>query len=296
MLPYPAHMGATTGSTTVRTSAVRPGPLALLREAAREAWSRRMLVRYLVTADLRKKGADSLLGNLWWLLDPLLQLAVYVLLVQIIFRVRIEDYPLFIFAAIIPWKWFNSAVNDAILSVTSQERLIKQVKFPKLVLPVAAVMAGVANFAFGVLMIVALMVVFYAERITLHLAWIPLVAVVQLVFTLAVAFVVAGVNVFFRDVGNLARHGLRIWFYMSPGLWPLSRLSEASETLATITQFNPFTILFEAYRAAIYGVGDLGPRPPDFVALGILFVASVAFLAVATVFFKRLEPSFAKVL
>jgi len=289
-------MASTTTPTSMRTTAVRPGPLGLLSEAVREVWSRRMLIRYLVQADMRKKGADSLLGNVWWLLDPLLQLAVYVVLVQIVFQVRIPDYALFVFSAILPWKWFSSAVNDAIMSVTSQERLIKQVKFPKLVLPTAAVMAGVVNFGFGLITMLGLMLVFYMDRITPYLLWVPVVAVVQLVFTLAVAMMFASVNVFFRDLGNLARHALRIWFYLSPGLYSLDRLTNASAILGGIAQLNPFTVLFESYRAAIYGTADSGPGHPDLVPLTVLLMASILFLGLATIFFKRLEPSFAKVL
>ena len=73
---------------------------------------RRRLIRYLVQADIHKKGADTLLGNLWWVLDPLLQMVVYVVLVSVIFDRAVPDYPLFIFAAILPWKWFQSSVQD----------------------------------------------------------------------------------------------------------------------------------------------------------------------------------------
>lgn len=292
-----APMASISSTTSMRSTAVRLGPLGLLREAGREVWSRRMLVRYLVQADMRKKGADSVLGNVWWLLDPLLQLAVYVVLVQFIFQQRIPDFALFVAAAILPWKWFSSALNDAITSVTSQERLIKQVKFPKLVLPTAAVGAGVVNFGFGLLTMVGLMLVFYLDRLTLNLLWIPVVAVVQLTFTMAAAFVAAAVNVFFRDLGNLARHGLRIWFYLSPGLYSVDRLASISPVLGTLTWLNPFTILFESYRAAIYGRADgSGPTSPDLLPLAILFLVSIGFLVAATAFFKRLEPSFAKVL
>jgi ABC-type polysaccharide/polyol phosphate export permease len=110
-----------------------------LRQAGADLRSRRRLIRYLVQADTKKKGADTLLGNVWWILDPLLQMLVYVILVAVIFQRSEADYPLFIFAAILPWKWFTSSVNDAIGSVVSQERLIKQIHFPKIVLPTATI-------------------------------------------------------------------------------------------------------------------------------------------------------------
>ena len=84
-----------------RHSAARPGPLALIREGIDEIRSRRRLVRYLVQADIRKRGADTLLGNIWWVLDPLLQMVVYVVFVTIIVPRPTPDYPLFIFAAIL---------------------------------------------------------------------------------------------------------------------------------------------------------------------------------------------------
>ena len=93
-------------------------PFRLIREGIDDVRSRRRLVRYLVVADMRKRGADTLLGNLWWVIDPLLQMVVYVVLVTLIARGHgIDDYPLFIFAAILPWKWFTASVGDATTSV-----------------------------------------------------------------------------------------------------------------------------------------------------------------------------------
>ena len=205
-----------------RHSAARPGPLALIREGIDEILSRRRLVRYLVQADLRKKGADTLLGNLWWVLDPLLQMVVYVVFVAIILQASTPDYPLFILSAILPWKWFTASINDATTSVVSQERLIKQIQFPKIVLPVAATTAGVVGFGFGLIALGVIML-FFLHRISINLLFIPVIAAVQYVFTLGMALAVASVNVFFRDLGNVLRHLLRLWFYLSPALYSLSR-------------------------------------------------------------------------
>jgi lipopolysaccharide transport system permease protein len=247
-----------------------------------------------VQADLRKKGADTLLGNVWWVIDPLLQMAVYVVLVSVVFNRGTEDYPLFIFAAILPWKWFQSGVQDAIVSVSGADRLIKQIQFPKLVLPIASVAAGIVNFAFGMIPLVALMLLLYADRLSGMLLLIPLIAVVQLAFTLAVAILLGAANVFYRDVGNLSRHLLRLWFYLSPGLYSAAQLREAGERLpivADVLLLNPFAILFTAYRDVIYeGIA------PEWTGLAVLLAVSVVLVAVATILFKRVEPAFAKVL
>jgi ABC-type polysaccharide/polyol phosphate export permease len=284
-----------------RNAAGMPGPLRLIREGISDIISRRRLVRYLVQADMRKRGADTFLGNFWWVLDPLLQMVVYVVFVAILSRGRgIEDYPLFIFAAILPWKWFTSSISDATNAVVSQDRLIKQIAFPKLVLPVAATTAGIVGFTFGLIPLGMLML-FYLDRISPFVVFIPVIAAVQYVFTLAMAILVAAGNVFFRDLGNVSRHVLRLWFYLSPGLYSLAILEELSifqenPVLLTIAKANPFAILFESYRAVIYGTPEHPPMLPDGPSLGLLFVVSVALLAVATIVFKRLEPNFAKVL
>ncbi len=284
---------------SLRSTATRPGPIGLITEAIRETWSRRRLIRYLVQADLKKKGSDTVLGNVWWVLDPLLQMIVYVILVSVIFQRTTPDYPLFIFAAILPWKWFTSSVGDAITAVVGQERLIKQIQFPKIILPTATTFAGIANFAFGLIPLAGLLVLFYSDRISPYLVFIPVIAVVQFVFTLALSYVVASVNVFFRDIANVSRHALRLWFYLSPGLYgaaAIDQLGETNPAIAQVMALNPFYTFFESYRNVIYGLPEGGITMPLWGHLGVWLVASLVFLALATLLFKRLEPAFAKVL
>jgi ABC-type polysaccharide/polyol phosphate export permease len=275
---------------------VRRGPVAQVTTGIREIWSRRRLARYLVRADLTKKGSNTLLGNIWWVLDPLLQMAVYVVLVSVIFKRTQEAYPLFIFSAILPWKWFTTSIGDGVTSVTSQERIIKQVQFPKLVLPVAAVLGGIVSFGFGMIPLAGLLILFYPNHISAYLLLIPVVAVVQFVFTLALAIALSAGNVFFRDIGNLSRHVLRLWFYLSPALYGADQITSITQgsrgdALAILFNLNPWTAIFESYRNLIY----YGRAPEWLPLLGVL-AASLVLCALAIVMFKRVEPSFAKVL
>ena len=282
------------GAPAFRTSARRKPAPALIADGFREIWSRRRLVRYLVQADMKRKGADTVLGNLWWVIDPLMLMAVYVILVTVITQKQQPDYPLFIFCAILPWKWFTSTMQDAVGSVTSQERLIKQLHFPKLVLPIASVFSGVMSFAFGLIPLGLLMVFFYSSRISPYLLLIPVVAFVQLVFSLGMATLVSSVNVFYRDMGNAIRYVLRIWFYLSPALYSgtqLASLGVKNPTIAFLFNLNPFTILFECYRNIIYN-----GTPPLWGHLFVLLVFSSFLFCLATLAFKRVEPAFAKVM
>jgi lipopolysaccharide transport system permease protein len=227
---------------------------------------------------------------------------VYVVLVTLVARGHgIENYPLFIFAAILPWKWFTASVTDATSSVASQDRLIKQIQFPKIVLPVAATTAGVVGFAWGLIPLFAIILVSLGS-ISPTLVFLPVIAAVQFIFTLALALLVSAGNVFFRDLGNVARHVLRLWFYLSPGLYSLAVLDQVNlldqyPILRTLLELNPFAILFEAYRAIIWGAPGGGPpTAPHWPSLAGLAIVSTIFLALAAVVFKRLEPRFAKVL
>jgi ABC-type polysaccharide/polyol phosphate export permease len=277
-----------------RTSATRPGPIGLLGEAISDIRSRWRLIRYLARADLKKSGTDTLFGNVWWVLDPVLQMAVYAILVTVVFQRSQEADPLFIFAALLPWKWLGTVLSDTIQSVTGQERLIKQLSFPKIVLPTSAMIAGTAHFLFGLVPLAVMLLIFYPSRISPYLAYIPVIAVVQFVFVFALGLFVAALNVFFRDIGNLARHVLRLWFYLSPALYgadTVASLSVHHPTIARVMHLNPMFSILTSYRDVIYY-----GRLPDFGLLGAVLGASFILLILGAIVFKRLEPAFAKVL
>jgi ABC-type polysaccharide/polyol phosphate export permease len=290
-------------AVSVRHASGNVSPLALLREGIDDILSRRRLIRYLTQAEMKKRGSDTVLGNLWWILDPLLQMVVYVVFVAIVARgAGVPDYPLFIFAAILPWKWFSAVINDATTSVVRHDRLIRQIAFPKLVLPLSTTTAGVVGFAWGLIPL-GLLLLLHLDRLSIMLIWIPIIAVVQYVFTLGAAILVSAANVYFRDLGNALGHFLRLWWFLSPGLYSLTALHDlsivrANPVIGFLAGLNPFAVLFEAYRAVIYGEPVVGgkPHPPDVLALLVLLAFSGVFVALCVTFFKRVEPNFAKVL
>jgi len=280
--------------SSFRSSSVRPGPIDLVRTGISDVVSRRRLINYLVRADLKKTGSDTLLGNIWWVVDPLLQMMVYVIFMGIILQRKTPDFPLFVFAAVLPWKWFSSTIQDGISSVVRQEKLIKQIYFPKIVLPFSGVVAGVVNYAFGLIPLTGLMLLAYQDRISPWLLLIPVVAAVQLVLSLGTATLLGAVNVFYRDVSNLARHLIRMWFYLSPVLWgeaDITRFTKDYPWLGTLIRLNPFYHLLNSYRDLVYY-----DRAPDWSGLFWVLVFGLVLLVCSIWAFKRLEPSFAKVL
>lgn len=288
---------ASEAASSARPSIVRHGPIGLVREGLRDLWNRRRLVGYLVGADAKRTHADSFFGRVWWILDPILQVAVYWVLVTVIFDRKTPDYPLFLFAAILPWKWFSTSINDTVTSITSRDALIRQVQFPKIVLPSAAVIAGVVGFIFGML-VLALFALLYPHRLTAWILLYPVIAGLQFVYMLGLGILLAAANAFYRDVQNVMRHVIRLWYFLSPAIYSIDQAPSGS-VIHTILTLNPFSILLTSYRDVVWGHSSqpLGPsQAPDFVGLAALLVLSIVQLAIAIGIFKRVEPAFARIL
>lgn len=276
------------------TPPARRGIVRLTRDGFGEMTGRWRLVRYLVGADLKRTHADTALGQAWWLLDPILQMLVYYFLFAVIFQRTTADFLLFLFAAILPWKWFSTTVNSAMNSVVGRQGLIRQVQFPKIVLPVAATVAETFSFAIG-LIALAILFVPYHDRLSIWVLTIPLIAAVQFVFGLAVAIILAAANAFYRDVANVMGHLIRLLFYVSPALYGLWEVP--NEMLRSLMMLNPFAVLLTAYRTVTWGTEKVHHgTQPDVLALGILLAVSTILLVVAVALFKRVEPAFARIL
>jgi lipopolysaccharide transport system permease protein/teichoic acid transport system permease protein len=312
---------ASDAPATFRSSADRPGALELLVTAAREVSSRRRLIRYLVRAEIKKKGTDTVLGNVWWVLDPLFSLLVYVFVMSVVFGRGQPEFGVFLLAAMIPFKWFTGTLSDSVTAVVSQGQLIKQIQFPKIVLPIVSNGAGLVNLGVGMLVLFAIVLVVpeYRPHLTIMVLFVPVIAFIQGVLMLALSMFLSAFTVFYRDIGIVMGHLLRLLFYVAPILWSFEAEQGRGKAIHdavgpvgfSILRENPIAILLESYRKAIYGVpyqqlvpgGDpvAAWRPAtlgdmDLVALGLVLVTSVLLLVVGTITFKRLEPAFAKVL
>jgi lipopolysaccharide transport system permease protein len=283
----------TTHSTELTVGRPRRGSIGTILESLASLVERRRLVWYLTISEIRNKGTNSLLGNVWWFLDPALQLFVYFLLVSVIFQQAQPAILLFLGSAILPWKWFTAALASATTSVRGREQVMRQIAFPHIVLPTASVLASVGNFLFALVPLGALYLL-YPDRLTPWAIAILPVAVVQLLWTIPAVILLSAVAVFFRDISNFIPHGLRLWFYLSPALFPIETLRDIGSRHPWFNFFvdiNPFTWIFSGYRDALYY-----GRAPEWGALGILALASVPVTLLSIYLFRRASPLFVKVL
>jgi ABC-type polysaccharide/polyol phosphate export permease len=257
-----------------------------LIRSLKELWKRNELIKYLVVSNLKTTHKGTVLGYFWWLLEPLLLMGVYFLLVSVIFKRGGQNYPIFLFCALLPWQFFTKSISQSVDSIASKAQLMKQIAFPKGVLPLSAVLSNFVNFLFGAV-ILFIMLLLYKIKITWWaLLFFPLI-LLQLMFTIGFAFFLSCFSIYFRDIKFAMRFVLRIWFYLSPGLYPLSLVPEKYYSLYLI---NPFAVFFNSYREVL-----MNGTSPNFSYVGVAFLISTATFLAGAMYFTVNEKKIVKI-
>tara|TARA_Y100000310_G_scaffold329150_1_gene398463 strand:- start:5295 stop:6095 length:801 start_codon:yes stop_codon:yes gene_type:complete len=250
-------------------------------------WDYREFVKNDTLAKLKIRHKGTTLGYLWWLLDPLLFMGIYILIVQIIFKRGGPDYPLFVFLALLSWRWFSSTLNDSSNSIRIRERLIKEIYFPKIILPLSFVFANIINFSFGLILLFIVIIIFKVN-FTIYFLFFPLIVLIQLLFTMGLSLIVAHLTVFFKDISNILRYSLQIWFFLSPGIYSSDLIPDKFNLIYSL---NPFYTLFNSYRDSI-----MYAQLPNLFALGIIFIVSLALIFIGAKIISKSEGNYAKIL
>lgn len=249
-----------------------------------ELYRYRELIRNLVVRDLKVRYKNSILGFLWSLVNPLLMMLVFTVVFQIMLpNEQIRAFPIFVLCALLPWNWFAASLNEAIPSIVNNAHLIKKVYFPREVLPLSVVLANGVNFLLALLVLFAMIFV-YGVHLSAWVLLLPAIIVIQLLFTLGVAFILSTINVFYRDTGVIMEVVLLAWFFLTPIFYPVTVLSEYREIWGInvpvqrlVYILNPMASLISAYRDILWG--SLQGGPPG--APGLDFLARTTFTALA---------------
>ena len=228
--------------------------------------SRRDLIRELTLSELRSRSADSRFGWVWWLVDPLIMMLIYWGIVVGIFGRggHYKPYPVFVLCALLPWKHLGSALSNAAKLLRTNEGVIKAIPFPTMVLPMANVLAGLAYFAAG-LAVLLLAALIFGLPLGVPLIQLPGLAVAQLLLVLAFSLVATSYGALIRDLSGFLVHVTRVLFYACPALYGIDLVKERAAKLAApwdqwvpaLYMLNPFAILIEGYRQAIFYGGFL---------------------------------------
>jgi len=265
-------------------------------------WSHRTSLRILVRRDLAVKYQQSVLGYLWSLIEPLGMGAIYWFVFGVLYSRdtnrhlgdAADSYPLFLLTGIFAWMWTSSALSEATNALTGQARLITTMNVPRQVFPIGRVTGRFAEYAAGLPILLAI-AVGYAASGGIELGWsllaLPLAVAVQAVLLVGLALLLSAVNVLMRDVERFMRLVIRVLFYATPIIYPLSLVRDADLPgwLKVAYELNPLVGIFQLHHAVWYP-GEF----PDARLLATTVGISLLVLAVGWWSFRRLERAVLK--
>ena len=243
------------------------------------------LLLQLTLREIKARYKQSIMGYAWVLINPLAQLIVYSIVFSIFIRFPTDNlpYPIFLFAGLLPWIFFQSSLTTATLCLVNNDDLIRKVYFPREVLPYAVVASKIIDFFFaGALFLIFIFI--YHVSLNLNLPILSLTFLTQLFLTVGLSLMFSTFNLFYRDIQFLINLVLMLWMYLTPIIYPLNLVPKQ---YLVIYRLNPMVGVVEGYRNALFN------SVFDFSDLLIALVISFALFIFGFVIFKRSESVFA---
>jgi lipopolysaccharide transport system permease protein len=252
----------------------------------RELWDYRELFYFLVWRDVKVRYKQTALGVTWAVIQPLFTVVIFSVFFGRLAKVPSDGipYPLFSFAALVPWTFFAYGLNQSSNSLVGSANLITKVYFPRLAVPISSVVAGTVDLllAFGVLL---LMMWYYHVSPTWNIVFLPVFFFLTLTTSLGVGLWLSALNVKFRDVRLMLPFLVQLWMFGTPIAYPSSLLHEPWRTVYGL---NPMVGVVEGFRWALLGVKS--PPGPMVAVSGVI---SILLLLGGVIYFRRMEKTFA---
>ena len=238
-----------------------------------------------VKKDVRGKYKGSFLGVLWSFINPLLSVVIYAIVFHYIMRFKIENYLIYLISGIIPWTFFTTSINSGMNSILFNADIIKKVYFPRIILPISAVSSCLVNFLISCL-IILLFAFFSSVGISYYLAFLPLIILIQYLFTLGVVFILSAVEIYVRDVEHIINFFSGMLFYMTPILYTTDYVPKK---FAFILKINPLSYIIDAYHSVFYY-----NEMPNLGNLWIIGIISIVVFVLGYLIFNKLQKGFAE--
>lgn len=238
-----------------------------------------------VKKDVRGKYKGSFLGILWSFINPLLSVLVYAIVFHYIMRFNIEHYLIYLIAGIIPWTFFTTSVNMGMSSILFNADIIKKVYFPRIILPISSVTSGLVNFSISCV-IVIIFALLSGVGISFCLLFLPLIALIQYIFTLGMVFILSAIEIYVRDVEHIVNFFISMLFYVTPILYTPDYVPAKFNF---ILRLNPLSYIINAYHSIFYY-----KEIPNMGDLGIIFILSMVIFLVGYKIFDKLQRGFAE--
>jgi lipopolysaccharide transport system permease protein len=253
-----------------------------------EVWKFRELLYFLTWRDIKVRYKQTALGALWAIIQPFMTMVVFSFVFGRLAKMDSEGipYPIFNYAALLPWTYFSHSLDAASNSLVGSAHLITKVYFPRLVIPVSSVLSGLVDFAIAFFVLIGMMV-FYQIQPGWAILLLPLFLLLALITALGVGLWLSALNVKYRDVRYAIPFLMQFWLFASPVVYPSSLLEQPWLTLYGL---NPMVGVVEGFRWAL-----LGTDPPKGMIF-ISFFVSLAILISGAYYFRRIEKGFADVI
>jgi lipopolysaccharide transport system permease protein len=259
-----------------------------------ELWEYRELLYFLVWRDIKVRYKQTVLGVAWAILQPLATAAVFTIFFGRIARIPSDGvpYPLFAYGGLLVWTFFAQGVSGSSSSLVGSANLITKVYFPRLVIPIASVAAGLVDLVIAFPLLIVMMV-FYRIAPGPAMLFVPLILLLAFVASLGVGLWLSAVCVEYRDVRHVVPFLVQLWLFVTPVIYPTSKMAPVMSRVGLplwLLGLNPMAGVVEGFRAALLGTGThIGPL------LLASTVSAFAFLTSATMYFRSVERSFADV-
>ena len=253
----------------------------------KDLWAFRELLYFLTWRDVKVRYKQTGLGVAWAIIQPLLTMLVFTLFFGRLARVPSDNipYPLFAYAGLLAWTFFANAITNSGNSIVGSANLITKVYFPRMIIPGAAVLAGLVDFAIALVILVLLMI-YYGVGPSWNILMFPVIVLLTTLLALAVGMWLSALNVKYRDVRFALPFLVQLWMFISPVIYPTSLLPQRYRGLLWL---NPMTGIIEGYRSSLFG------RPFNWIALTISTIATLLLLVYAFYSFRRMERTFADI-
>lgn len=254
----------------------------------REAWEYRELLFFLTWRDVKVKYKQTYLGVAWAVLQPMLTMIIFSFVFGRVAKLPSHGvpYPLFTYAALLPWQLFANALAQSSNSLVTNQALLTKVYFPRMLIPSATVLAGVVDFTVACVVLFGMML-FYGYYPTARVVVLPAFVLLAGAAALAVGIWLSALNVRYRDVRYTVPFLTQFWLFASPIAYSSSVVPERYRLLYSL---NPMASVVDGFRWALFGV-----EPPSTVALVGGCLTTLVLLATGLVFFRRVETTFADV-
>jgi lipopolysaccharide transport system permease protein len=259
-----------------------------------EVWQFHELLLFFVWRDVKVRYKQTILGALWAILQPLLTMVVFTIFFGGLARVGSDGlpYPLFSYAGLLPWTFFAFGLSQSANSLVGASNLIKKVYFPRLIIPLAAVLTGLVDFAVSFVVLMGLMA-WYRVPLTLMVVWLPVLLLLAVLAALGFGLWFAALNVEYRDVRYVVPFFVQLWLFVTPVIYPTSRLTAKLTELGLpvwLSGLNPMTGVVEGFRWSLLGSGSK-PGPILVASAAVTFVLLLS----GAYYFRRMERTFADV-